>query len=57
MFMFILFLMHFWSVGLFRMIGALSRNIIVANSVGSLAMLGIFLMGGFVIAKPFIHPW
>eukprot|EP00891_Asterochloris_glomerata_P009650 jgi/Astpho2/9650/Aster-03918 len=57
MFLVVCFLMHSWSVSLFRMIGALARNIVVANAIGSLAMLGIFLMGGFVIAKPNIHPW
>ncbi len=57
MFLVVCFLMHSWSVSLFRMIGALARNIVVANAIGSLAMLGIFLMGGFVFAKPNIHPW
>ena len=57
MFMCICFLMHSWSVSLFRLIGSLARNIVVANAMGSLAMLGIFLMGGFVIAHPEIHPW
>lgn len=36
---------------MFRAIGAISRNIVVANAVGSMFMLGFFLMGGFIIDK------
>lgn len=57
MFLFLLFLVHQWSVALFRMMGALCRNIVVANAVGLMFMLGVFLLGGFVITKQVVHPW
>lgn len=37
--------------GLFRLIGALGRNIIVANTVGSFGLLTVLVMGGFVISR------
>lgn len=57
MFLLLLFLVHQWSVALFRMMGALCRNIVVANAVGLMFMLLVFLMGGFVITKQNIRPW
>ena len=57
MFLLLLFLVHQWSVALFRMMGALCRNIVVANAVGLMFMLLVFLMGGFVITKQNVRPW
>lgn len=57
MFLLLLLLVHQWSVALFRMMGALCRNIVVANAVGLMFMLLVFLMGGFVITKQSIQPW
>ncbi|KAK9802906.1 hypothetical protein WJX73_004507 [Symbiochloris irregularis] len=54
---FLLFLMHTMSVTLFRAIGGIARNLVVANACGSLLLLGVLLMGGFVLAKPTIKPW
>ena len=48
---FLLFLMHYMSVTMFRAIGGLTRNLVVANACGSLFLLIILLMGGFVLAK------
>ena len=45
------------AICLFRAIGALSRDLVVANACGSLALLTIMLMGGFVIPKSSVHPW
>ena len=53
----LLFLVHNMAICLFRAIGALSRDLVVANACGSLALLTIMLMGGFVIPKSSIHPW
>ena len=53
----ILFLVHNMAICLFRAIGALSRDLVVANAVGSLALLAIMMMGGFVIPKASVHPW
>ena len=52
-----LFLIHNMAICLFRAIGALSRDLVVANACGSLALLTIMLMGGFVIPKSSVHPW
>lgn len=37
--------------GLFRLMAALGRNIIVANTVGSFALLVVLVLGGFVISR------
>ena len=50
-FLLILFLLHNMAITLFRMVGALTRNIVIANALGSLTMLLILMMGGFVIPK------
>lgn len=57
MYWLILFLVHNMAICLFRAIGALARDLVVANAVGSLSLLTIMLMGGFVIPKSFVHPW
>ena len=36
---------------LFRAIGAMGRNMIVANTFGSFALLLLFALGGFILAK------
>ena len=40
---------------LFRLIGALGRNIIVANTFGSFALLTVLVLGGFVLARGLIQ--
>lgn len=37
--------------GLFRFMGAVGRNIIVANTVGSFALLAVMVMGGFILSR------
>lgn len=44
-------------VSLFRAIGAVSRNLTVANALGTLVMLVMVMLGGFVLTKPYVHPW
>lgn len=39
------------SSGLFRFMGAVGRNIIVANTVGSFALLAVLVMGGFILSR------
>lgn len=39
------------SLGLFRVIGSLGRNMIVANTFGSFAMLVVMALGGFIISR------
>lgn len=39
------------ALGLFRTMAAISRDIIIANTFGSAAILLIFLLGGFIVPK------
>ena len=48
----VLFLLHNMAITQFRTVGALTRNIVVANACGSLTLLLTLMMGGFVIPKP-----
>jgi ABC-type multidrug transport system permease subunit len=48
---------HNSAVTLFRAIGSLARNLVVANALGALVLLLLLLLGGFVLTKAFIHPW
>lgn len=52
----ILFLVHNMAVTLFRAIGALARDLVVANAVGSLSLLAIMMMGGFVLPRNQVSP-
>ncbi|KAL0315632.1 UNVERIFIED_CONTAM: ABC transporter G family member 32 [Sesamum radiatum] len=45
------FFLHQMSLGLFRLIGSLGRNMIVANTFGSFAMLIIMALGGYIISR------
>ncbi|KAK9854778.1 hypothetical protein WJX84_010873, partial [Apatococcus fuscideae] len=51
------FLMHFWSITIFCLIGACCRNMVVANSLGAGVLLLVLLTAGFTIAKDTLHPW
>ncbi|KAM7513222.1 hypothetical protein LguiB_012097 [Lonicera macranthoides] len=42
---------------LFRFIGALGRNIIVANTFGSFALLTVLVLGGFILSRDDIKKW
>uniref|UniRef100_A0A7N2R4K9 ABC transporter domain-containing protein n=2 Tax=Quercus lobata TaxID=97700 RepID=A0A7N2R4K9_QUELO len=42
---------------LFRAIGAMGRNMIVANTFGSFALLLLFALGGFILSKDDIKKW
>lgn len=37
--------------GLFRLMAALGRNVIVANTFGSFALLAVLVLGGFVLSR------
>ncbi|KAH7845867.1 hypothetical protein Vadar_006860 [Vaccinium darrowii] len=43
--------------GLFRLLAALGRNMIVANTFGTFALLAILLMGGFILSRDDIKTW
>ncbi|XP_022148619.1 pleiotropic drug resistance protein 1-like [Momordica charantia] len=53
----LLLLVNQMASALFRLIGALGRNIIVANTFGSFALLTVLVLGGFVLARGDVHPW
>lgn len=46
-----MFLMSQMSMALFRAIGALTRNLDTANSVGSAALILLQLLSGFILNK------
>ena len=50
-FMLLLFSIHQMALGLFRTMGSIARDLVVANTFGSAALLAIFLLGGFIIPK------
>ncbi|PWA62985.1 ABC transporter G family member 37 [Artemisia annua] len=50
---FIFFLVNQMSSGLFRFIGAMGRNMIIANTFGSFAILLVFALGGFILSRAF----
>lgn len=39
------------SIGLFRVMASLGRNLIVSNTFGSFAMLVVMALGGFVLSR------
>ncbi|XP_022755319.1 ABC transporter G family member 39-like isoform X2 [Durio zibethinus] len=43
--------------GLFRLMGGLGRNIIVANTCGSFALLAVLVMGGFILTRDDVKKW
>ncbi|XP_019437695.1 PREDICTED: pleiotropic drug resistance protein 1-like isoform X2 [Lupinus angustifolius] len=43
--------------GLFRFMGAVGRNIIVANTFGSFALLALMALGGFVLSRVDVKKW
>ncbi|TYH08961.1 hypothetical protein ES288_A07G058900v1 [Gossypium darwinii] len=54
---FILLLVNQMSSGLFRFIAASARNMIVANTFGSFALLILFALSGFILARDDIKSW
>ncbi|TYG60325.1 hypothetical protein ES288_D07G059800v1 [Gossypium darwinii] len=54
---FILLLVNQMSSGLFRFIAASARNMIIANTFGSFALLILFALSGFILAKDDIKSW
>ncbi|XP_052206566.1 pleiotropic drug resistance protein 1-like isoform X2 [Diospyros lotus] len=54
---FLLICVNQMSSGLFRFIGALGRNIIVANTFGSYALLTVFALGGFILSRVDVKKW
>ncbi|XP_021904036.1 pleiotropic drug resistance protein 2-like [Carica papaya] len=51
------FAIHHMALSLFRFIAALGRTELVANTLGTMTILLVFVLGGFVVAKDDIAPW
>lgn len=49
--MLLLFSVHQMALGLFRVMASLARDMVIANTFGSAALLIIFLLGGFIIPQ------
>ncbi|CAL1388195.1 unnamed protein product [Linum trigynum] len=43
--------------GLFRLTAALGRNMIVANTIGSLGLITVLVLGGFIISRENVKKW
>ncbi|XVE52143.1 hypothetical protein DITRI_Ditri02bG0098800 [Diplodiscus trichospermus] len=54
---FVLVLVNQMASGLFRLIAATCRNMIVANTFGSFVLLVLFALGGFVLSREDIKKW
>ncbi|KAI3727207.1 hypothetical protein L1987_67018 [Smallanthus sonchifolius] len=52
-----LLLVNQMSSGLFRFIGAMGRNMIIANTFGSFAILLVFALSGFVLSREDVKGW
>ncbi|CAN4076592.1 unnamed protein product [Withania somnifera] len=55
--LFLLICLNQMASGLFRFIAALGRNIIVANTFGSCALLVVLVMGGFILSRDNVKQW
>ncbi|KAF8035907.1 hypothetical protein BT93_C1817 [Corymbia citriodora subsp. variegata] len=53
----LLLCLHQMASGLFRFIGAVGRNVIVANTFGSFGLLTVMVLGGFIISRADVKPW
>ncbi|KAM7496878.1 hypothetical protein LguiA_021292 [Lonicera macranthoides] len=52
-----LFGVHQMALSLFRFLAAVGRTQVVANTLGSLTLLLVFVLGGFIVAKDDIQDW
>ncbi|XP_015083661.1 pleiotropic drug resistance protein 1-like [Solanum pennellii] len=55
--LFLLICLNQMASGLFRFLAALGRNIIVANTFGSCALLVVLVMGGFILSRDDVKQW
>ncbi|KAI3763310.1 hypothetical protein L1987_53764 [Smallanthus sonchifolius] len=53
----LLFLVNQMASSLFRFDGAMGRNMIVANTFGSFALLLVFALGGFILVRDDVKKW
>ncbi|KAF3650989.1 Pleiotropic drug resistance protein 1 [Capsicum annuum] len=55
--LFLLICLNQMASGLFRFIAALGRNVIIANTFGSCALLIVLVMGGFILSRDNVKQW
>ncbi|EFJ05502.1 hypothetical protein SELMODRAFT_137082 [Selaginella moellendorffii] len=53
----LLFVLHQMSSAMFRFIAGVCRTMVVANTGGSVALLIVFMLGGFIIPRAEIPKW
>ncbi|KAH9298057.1 hypothetical protein KI387_029739 [Taxus chinensis] len=53
----LLFFVHQMALGLFRFIASLGRDMVVANTFGSFALMVVLLLGGFLLSRHSIKGW
>ncbi|EPS66786.1 hypothetical protein M569_07990, partial [Genlisea aurea] len=51
------FTLHQMSISLFRVMASLGRNMVVANTFGSFALLVVMILGGFILSRDRIPAW
>lgn len=51
------FSIHQMALSLFRLIAAVARTDVLANTLGAFVLLLILVLGGFVVAKDDTEPW
>ncbi|VFQ81308.1 unnamed protein product [Cuscuta campestris] len=51
------FSLHQMALSLFRFIAALGRSQVVASTYATFALLIVFVLGGFIVAKDDLKPW
>nr|KYP71090.1 Pleiotropic drug resistance protein 2 [Cajanus cajan] len=52
-----LFGIHQMALSLFRFVASAGRTLVVSNTLGTLTLQLIFVLGGFIVAKDDIEPW
>ncbi|KAG2390034.1 ABC transporter G family member 36 [Vigna angularis] len=53
----VVFCINQMASALFRLMAALGRDIVVANTAGTFALLAVTVLGGFVISREDVHKW
>lgn len=53
----ILFLTHNMAVAIFRALGAISRNLVVANAVMASFLTAVVILDGFVVPRGDVRGW
>ncbi|TVU11150.1 hypothetical protein EJB05_44717, partial [Eragrostis curvula] len=53
----VLFMMHQMSMSLYRLLASIGRTQVMANMLGTEALIAMFILGGFIISKDDLQPW